>query len=299
VTTRETRFALGGSVGLLVGLIALVVGLLAGASSRRIALEKSAAPEHAAPDPPREHRHLAMLANANLVGSLSECSHELQRLSDDNALLEQQVRNDRSAEADASRSAVSQRIARRDPSQGDWEQLARTGTIRYVLPCASFNPEPETMNRLGLALHDVLVIHDAFDAARDAAWSQIRPLCATALGNAGEADILGLDVCPRIILDAAKAVDPRSAYDAMRAVATVRAGLADPSTILSSDPLGTAFLVMTGVAKDAELRIGSQLGPDEVRAVVYGNNGCSHASEFIGSVGPTADLASQSAGSAP
>jgi hypothetical protein len=155
------------------------------------------------------------------------------------------------------------------------------------------------MNRLGLAPHDVLVIHDAFEAARDAAWTQIRPLCATALGNAGEADILGLDVCPRIILESSKAADPRSALDAMRAVATVRAGLADPSTILSSDPLGTAFLVMTGVAKDAELRIGSQLGSDEVRAVVYGNNGCGHTSEFIAAGEATASLPVQSAGSVP
>jgi hypothetical protein len=78
----------------------------------------------------------------------------------------------------------------------------------------------------------------------------------------------------------------------------VRAGLADPSTIPSSDPVGTAFLVMTAVAKDAELRIGSQLGPDDVRAMVYGNNGCSHTTEFNGP-GSTPAQGSQSDSSTP
>jgi len=167
-----------------------------------------------------------------------------------------------------------------------------------VLPCASFNPDAETTSRLGLAPRDVLVIHDAFDAARNAAWAQIRPLCATALGNAGQADTLGLDLCPKMILETAKAADPRAADGAMRAVAAVRAGLADPSTIPSSNPVGTTFLVMTAVAKDAELRIGSQLGSDDARATVYGNNGCSHTTEFNGP-GPTADRGSQGDRSAP
>jgi hypothetical protein len=290
VTRRETVFALGGGVGLVVGIVGI-------ASARRPAVRETAVPEHATVDQPREHRHVAMIANANLAESLSECSRQLQRVSDDNARLEQQVSDDRVAAADASRSALDRQIARRDPSQGDWEQFARTGTIRYVLPCASFDPDEETMNRLGLAPHDVLVIHGAFDAARDAAWTQIRPLCESALGNAGEADTLGLEVCPRVILDSASAADPRGAADSMRTVASVRAGVSEPSTISSTDTVGTTFLVMTAVAKDAEARIGSQLGPGDARTMVYGNNGCSHTNEFHGP-GPLPDLGSQG-GSAP
>jgi hypothetical protein len=223
-----------------------------------------------------------MVANANLAESLRDCSQQLARLADEKALLEQQITDERAAAADASRSALARRIARRDLSQSDWEQLAHTGTIRYVLPCASFNPDPMTMNTLGIAPRDVTVIREAFDAARNNAWAQIRPLCALALGNAGEADTLGLDVCPKVILDAAKAANVQTADAAMRAVAAVRAGLADPSTISSSDPVGSTFLAMTAIAKDAELRIGSQLGPDDVRVMVYGNNGCSHTTQFNG-----------------
>jgi hypothetical protein len=294
VTTRETLLAVGGGVGLIVGLLGIAI-------PRRTAIQEFAPPERGTEDRGRQvdaSTDPAMIANASLAESLRDCSRQVERLSDDKTLLEQQISDERAAAAGASRAELARRIARHDLSQSDWKQLARTGTIRYVLPCASFNPEPETMNRLGLAPRDVLVIHDAFDAARNTAWTQIRPLCIAALGNTGEADILGLDVCPRVILDSARAADPRAADNTMRAVATVRAGLADPSTIPASDPLGTAFLVMTAVAKDVELRLASQLGPDDVRAIVYGNNGCTHTTEFSGP-GYTPTKGSQSDSSAP
>jgi len=291
VTGRETLFAVGGGVGVIVGLLGL-------ASSRRAPVQESAAPEDRVREVDSSAADPAMIANTNLAESLRECSRQVARLTDEKTLLEQQISDERAAEADASRAAVARRIARRDLSQSDWGELMRTGTIRYVLPCASFNPDPETISRLGLAPRDVLVIHDAFDAARNAAWAQIRPLCATALGNAGQADTLGLDLCPKMILETAKAADPRAADGAMRAVAAVRAGLADPSTIPLNNLVGTTFLVMTAVAKDAELRIGSQLGSDDARATVYGNNGCSHTTEFNGP-GPTADRGSQGDRSVP
>jgi hypothetical protein len=288
VTGREALFT--------VGVVGLIVGLLGLASSRGAPVQQSAAAERAAEDRVGDSNMStdpAMVANANLAERLRDCDRQVARLSDEKSLLEQQISDERAEAADASRSALARRIARRDLSQDDWKELARTGTIRYVLPCASFNPGEETMNRLGLAPRDVLVIQDAFAAARNAAWSRIRPVCAMALGNAGEADTLGLDLCPKVILDSAKMANPRAADDAMRAVAAVRAGFADPSTIPSSDSVGTTFLVMTAVAKDAEFRIGSQLGPDDVRAMVYGNNGCTHTTEFNGP-GATPDRGSQS-----
>jgi hypothetical protein len=275
VTGRETLFAVGGGAGLIVGLVGLVSPRRAPVQGFALeSVDRAQNVEAAANDDP------AMIANARLAEDLVQCSRQLERFSDEKALLEQQISDERAAVADASQSALARRIARRDLSQSDWKELARTGKIRYVLPCASFNPPPETMNKLGLAPRDVPVIHDAFDAARGTAWTQIRPFCVAALGNAREADILGLDLCPKVILDSAEASDPRAAADAMRAVGTVRAGLADPSTIPSSDPVGAAFLAMTSIAKDAELRIGSELGPDDVRAMVYGNNGCIHTAEF-------------------
>jgi hypothetical protein len=69
----------------------------------------------------------------------------------------------------------------------------------------------------------------------------------------------------------------------MRAVGAVKAGVADPSAIRSDDPVGTAFLILTGVAKDAENQLSSVLGPEDARAAVYGNGSCGHTSEFISS----------------
>jgi hypothetical protein len=223
----------------------------------------------------------AMAANASLVESLRECSRRLARLTDDESHVEQQLEAERMAEADASRSARARRLSRRDPSQEDWKQMAATGTIRYLLPCASFNPSPEALNRLGLAPRDVPSIQSAFDAARQSAWTQVRPLCVAAAGSAATADRLGLDSCPQVILDAARTANPAAADSAMRAVGAVKAGLADPSTISADDPVGATFLVLTGVAKDAETRLGSVMGPEDARAAVYGNGSCGRTSEFV------------------
>ncbi len=102
---------------------------------------------------------------------------------DDKDHNEQQIEAERFAEADASQFAQARRLARRDPSQSDWKLMASAGTIRYLLPCASFNPTPEIADSLGLAPRDVPAIQSAFAAARDTAWTQIRPLCATASGE--------------------------------------------------------------------------------------------------------------------
>jgi hypothetical protein len=222
----------------------------------------------------------AMVANANLVESLRECSQKVAQLSDDESRVEQQLEAERMAEADASRAAQARRLARRDPSQSDWKQMASAGTIRYLLPCSSFNQTPEVLDRLGLAPRDVPAIQSAFAAARVTAWTQIRPLCAAAAGSTVTADRLGLDACPQVILDTERATNPAAADGALRVVGAAKAGLADPSLIPSDDPVAVTFLVMTGVAKDAENRLGAVLGPDDARFAVYGNAGCGRTFEF-------------------
>ncbi|MGD0524417.1 MAG: hypothetical protein ABSE49_04710 [Polyangiaceae bacterium] len=222
----------------------------------------------------------AMVANANLVASLQECSQRLTFATSDESRVEQALEAERMAAADASQSSQARRRARRDPSPSDWKQLASTGTVRYLLPCATFTPTPEAMGRLGLAPQDVPAIQSAFIAARADAWAQIRPLCATAAGSAATADNLGLDLCPQIILNAEKTADPAAADRAMRAVAAARAGLLDPSAVPAGDPVAAAFLVMTGVAKDAEEKLGAVLGPEDAHAALYGSGSCARTSEF-------------------
>jgi hypothetical protein len=230
----------------------------------------------------------AMVANANLVESLRECSQRMARLTDEESRVEQQLEAERMAEADASRSAQARRFARRDPSQSDWKQMASAGTVRYLLPCASFNPTPEVLDRLGLAPRDVPTIQSAFAAARATAWTQIRPLCTAAAGSTAIADRLGLDSCPQIILDTERATNPAAADGAMRAVGALKAGLADPSTVPSGDAVAAAFLVMTGVARDAESRLASVLGPEDAHVAVFGSGSCGRTAEFSGVAGVSA-----------
>jgi hypothetical protein len=286
MTRRERVFAFGGCiVGALVAYGSVRLSSASSDGSGRQNSEVAGAMADPAPsaggsiDP-------AMVANANLAESLHQCSESLAALMGDKARLEQQLDAEHTSEADASRSARARRMARRDPSQSDWKQLASTGTIRYVLPCASFNPTPEVLDRLGLAQTDVPAIRSAFVAAREAAWSQIRPLCAAALG--GPADGVGLDSCAQVILDAERKTSPADADTAMRAVGAVRAGLADLSTLPANDPVGAALLVFTGIAKDAESQLASVLGPDNARAAVFGDASCCRLSEFTTS-GPASD----------
>lgn len=280
MTRRERLFTLSG--GVIGAVVAYGLVRLSNAHSDTVSrgdVVAGAAEDEQGKDP----NDPAMVANAHLTTSLEECSQGLARLNDENARLEHRLEAEQMAEADASRSAQARRSARRDPSQSDWKQMASTGTIRYLLPCASFSPTPEVLDRLGLAPRDVPAIQSAFAAARGAAWAQIRPLCATATGSATTADRLGLDSCPQVILDSARATNPAAADNAMRAVGAVKAGVADPSAIRSDDTVGTAFLVLTGVAKDAENQLSSVLGPEDARAAVYGNGSCGHTSEFISS----------------
>jgi hypothetical protein len=287
---HDGLFALGGGViGAIVAVGSIrLSGALSDAAPRGDISAIGAAEDSGSHDHEDAGVDPAMVANENLSQSLHECSQKLKLLLDDKLELEQQIDAERMAEADASRSARARRIARRDLSQSDWQQLASVGTIRYVLPCASFNPTPEVRDRLGLGPRDVPIVQNAFAAARDAAWTEIRPLCAKAVGSTEAADKLGLDSCPEMILDAEKMTSPADADRAMRAVGAVKAGLAEPSAIPSGDPVGAAFLVLTGVAKDAEHRLGSVVGPEDARAIVYGGGNCSRISEFTSS-GPGSD----------
>ncbi len=282
---RERLFALGGGViGALTTYVAVWSSHARSQASPRaddsrveIVGDGGARVDGSASDDP------AMEANANLVASLQECSERLSLLADDESRLEKQAEADRRAEADASRAARAARRARRDPSPSDWAQMASAGTIRYRLPCRSFDPSPDVVDALGLEPGDVPIIRSAFAAARDTAWKQVRPLCAIAVGSFPTADRLGLEACPQVILNAERSTDAAAADPAMHAVGSVKAGLADPSTIPSNDPVGLTFIALTGVAKDAEDRLGAVMGPDDARSIVYGNGSCGRTVEFTAS----------------
>jgi hypothetical protein len=283
VIRRERLFALSGTVlgfGLCYGVLAIASVLRTQPPGESpIAKPLDSAPASMQADSSIDP---AMVANANLTQSLGECSHQLALVTEENVRLEQQLDAEHNAASDAGKSALTRRIARRDLSLDDWKQLARTGTVKYVLPCASFNPSPETINGLGLEPHDIPVVREAFVAARAVAWGQVRPLCASAVGSLNAADGLGLEARPQLILSSARTANPNAADVAMRAVAATRAGLSEPPALAQGDPVVATFFALTAVAKDAENHIGAQLGPDAARVAVYGTNDCSHVVNFPG-----------------
>jgi hypothetical protein len=275
---REKLFALGGGV---IGL-ALGCGLVAlayrgeGSTATHPSRNHPGDDADAGEDP-------AMAANAALAESLRECTRKLTILTEDKQDLLRQLEAARKS-ADAV-SAASPQGPLKILSDDDWKGMSRTGAIRYLLPCAAFNPQQGVMDRLGIGARDVPVVRDAFAAARNAAWSQIRPLCVQAVGNAATADQLGFDSCPRLILASAKTANPNDADNAMRAVSAVKAGVADRSSLASGDPVTTTLLALTGMAADAESRVASRYGAEDARRIVYGDNACSRMIE-LGGPGP-------------
>jgi hypothetical protein len=275
---REKLFALGGGV---IG-IALGCGLFALAYRG-----DGSTPTHPSKSHPSDDvgagEDPAMAANAALAEGLRECTQKVTSLTEDKADLLRQLEAARKS-ADAV-SGASRQGPLKTLSEDDWKGLSPTGTIRYLLPCASFNPEQKVMDRLGIGSRDVPIVRDAFGAARSAAWAQIQPLCAKAVGNAATAAALGFESCPRLILASAKTANANDADNAMRAVSAVKAGTADRSTLRSGDPVTTTLLALTGIAADAESRVASRYGAEDARRIVYGDNGCGRLLE-LGGPGP-------------
>jgi hypothetical protein len=279
MVVREKLYAIGGAlVGLVVGVSPLAMGHLLPARPAPVpavvVLPPALSSAEAGIDP-------AMIANINLTTSVVECTRKLQGALDDDTHLEQELEAAQNQDAGAT-AALERRISRRNLSPKAWKDLAKAGTVRYLLPCASFRPSDETLNRLGLAPSDVPVVADAFAAARDAAWTRLRPMCAGVVGNADQAERLGLDACPEVLLASARGVSETDVDEALRTVGSLKAGLTDPGAAPADATLGAALLGMTDIARDAESRIASRLGPEAARVIVYGSNGCSHMVELAG-----------------
>jgi hypothetical protein len=164
-----------------------------------------------------------------------------------------------------------------DLAEDDWKELARTGRVKFRLPCArpDFAVSPELADRLGLAPDDASVIERVYAASRERVWRALRPLCVAELGSEAIADRIDRQGCEMVILESQAHRDPAAKDAAMRQVAEMRAGLRPlpgPGEVLH--PVASMLLVLTGEQARFEAELGEALGPDDARRVAFDDEIC-------------------------
>jgi hypothetical protein len=176
-----------------------------------------------------------------------------------------------------------------DPTPEEWVELAKKGTVKYRVPCLdsdrwSKSLSPERLNKMGLGPDDSATLKGAFERSSQRLWSQIRPLCAAALGASGDViDKLGPETCTRLVYDLSLKSDKEAATEAHTQAAEVRAGLRpEPAPDAPQHPVLKLFLLMTGAGKVFESDLASSLGPEEAHRVVNSESLCAWQSTIGG-----------------
>ncbi len=228
-------------------------------------------------------------ANDALAGDIANLNRKLRGLEKEKGKLEEQLV---SAQTELARRTDGKPPRDRnefDLDQNDWVELAKTGTIKYRVPCLKqegWTPGPKHLDKLGLAPGDAETIRASYQRSHERIWPQMRELCIAAIGKAEVADVLGADTCTHVVVDMARRTDSKGASEAMRQVAEVRAGTraeADPA--VAKHPVFKLFTALTGEMKDFEKDLAESFGPEEAARLAYAKGMC-HGSSTFGGPGP-------------
>ncbi len=224
-------------------------------------------------------------ANDNLVAQVSEYRSRLEAIAAQKIELEQKLK--RSEEKLASVDGGPGRSrADFDLNQEDWAELAKKGEVKYRVPC--FRPDgwtfgPEKLHSLGLAPQDGAPLHDAYEASYKRVWSQIRPMCVTALGSSEAVDKIGPDACIHLVYDVAKKDNGDAAGEAQTQVAEIRAGLRpEPGAGDKTHPLLKMFLMLTNANRAFESDLAKTFGPEEAHRLAFHDEMCQGTSAWGG-----------------
>jgi hypothetical protein len=256
--------------------IALGTGLLIGVAAG--SMLRSPAP----PTPPHEPLATAedgddddalLAANANLVSSLQECNR---RLSD---MGQKQVIRPAPEAAATAESRGRGRGERREPPAPDWDRYAKQGVVPYNIPClrdTPFTPSERQLNRLGLAPQDAAVLRDAYQKSNQRVMAQLKPLCATVLGNGQLAERVGTTACTNAIIDGARKENPDKMREALARVAEVNGEKRPaPAPGQALEPVEALMLAFTKESKAFEADLAAALGPEEARRIASSRTLCS------------------------
>ncbi len=225
-------------------------------------------------------------ANDALAGDIANLNRKLRGLEKEKGKLETQLSG---AQAELARRTDGKPPRTRnefDLEQDDWAELAKTGTIKYRVPCLQadgWTPGAEKLDKLGLAPGDAETIRATYQRAHERVWPQMRELCVQAIGKAEVADVLGADTCTHVIVDMARRQDNKKASEAMRQLAELRAGTrteVDPE--IAKHPTYKLFSALTGEMKSFEADLAENFGPTEAKRLAYADGMCAGRSTFGG-----------------
>lgn len=226
-------------------------------------------------------------ANESLVSQVGEYRRRLEAITAQKVELEQTLKNTEqklaASSPDASRAKSR---AEFDLGADDWKELAKDGTIKFMMPCkrpASWVASPGQLDKLALAPGDGPVLQDAYAKSNARMWGTIKPLCAQAVGSVEVAEKIGVDTCIHLVLDQTKEKEKSSVNEAMRQVAEIRAGQRPMPA--ANDPMGPVtkmFLALTGEMKSFEGDLAQSLGPEEAHRIAFAEGMCMGRSTFGG-----------------
>lgn len=264
------------------------VGRLTSDGAEKLDPESAARAQAALDDEANESSDKIDLSRANdaLAGDIANLNRRLRKLEQAKSKLEAQLTT---AQTELARRTDGKAPRSRDEfdlDQEDWAELAKTGTIKYRLPCVrkgGWKPPAERLDEFGLSPADAETIHLVYQRSFDRLWPPIRKLCAQAIGKDDVVDVLGADTCTHLIVDLARRADGKAASEAMRQLTEVRAGLRPaPDAAVGENPVYRLFFGLTGEMKAFEADLAESFGPDEAKRLAYGGGFCGGSSTFGG-----------------
>jgi len=225
-------------------------------------------------------------ANDNLVAQVSEYRARLEAIAAQKADLEHKLKKSEEQLASADGGPGRAR-SEYDLNQEDWAELAKSGQVKYRVPCLGsegWDFSSARLQALGLAPHDNVTLKEAYKASHDRVWKEIRPLCQAALGASAEViDKIGADTCPHLIHDAAFRADREAASEAQTQAAEIRAGLRpEPGPNDKINPVTKMFLVLTGANKAFEGDLAKSFGAEEAHRLTLSDDMCAGSSVWGG-----------------
>lgn len=240
-----------------------------------------------APSPPRGLDDAGATSRDELDREVAWLRAELARLKQQQAALDERVAAARARLLRAGGEAPARH--RYDLTADDWKELAKTGTVKFRLPCErqGFRMRPALLDRLGLMPDDASVIERAYADSRDRVWRVLGPLCVTALGRDDLAELLGREGCTTAVLQAERRRDKAGSDAAMRQVGEIRAGLRPlPAPGEPLHPVLEMFLALTGEPARFEAELAERLGPEDAKRIAFSDEMCH---ERLTLDGPTPD----------
>ncbi len=215
------------------------------------------------------------VANQNLSESVADYRRRLEVLGAEKTKLERRLGEAEQALARSDGGKGGLPKSEYDLDQQDWKNLADQGVVKLRYPCEgpnNFNYSPGSLSKLGLDPKDGPVVASALASSFNRTWSVIRPLCAEALGaSVATADKVGENACVTIMRSTAGP----SAGEITRQVAEIRAGERPlPGAGETVDPFEQALLALTGEPKQLQAALTQSLGPDDAKALMFGEAGC-------------------------